>query len=376
LRPDLETYYIIDQYLGDNLRGEELIHFESKLKANASFAQEVAEQRMLNDFILEAELKSVRSQLSHDLANIETPSFIKKNWQWMGLGILAAAGILYYSTNQKVASEKITSEKSDIEISKNEAHITSEIKKEVPAIKIKNNDDESALKNTTIPSKASHLKTQIVALDTIQTSIDPNISAPAKIATTSNTIIVPTVEIKKNEAVTKIDCSVSNIQFSLTSKATCQNDQKGAIYIQKVSGGSEPYTYTLNNKKIKTSLIENLSEGKYAIKISDKNGCYTEHTTTILEENCTPKIQQGEKFNINPTIGESCSIQFNTDKKGTITIYNRGGKIIYRVTNPSSAFIDWNGADGYGALAEPGLYIYMIDYTDGTTVSGEVNITR
>jgi hypothetical protein len=375
LRPDLETYYLIDQYLGDKLRGEELTHFESKLKTDASFAQEVAEQRMLNDFILEAELKSVRSQLSHDLANIENPSFIKKNWQWVGLGILATAGFFYYSTNHKIDSGKIVFEKSNIEISNNEERIITNIKKEVHSIKIENNEDKSPLKNTITSSNALHSKTQIVAIDTIQNSSNPNISVSAKV-TTSNPIIVPSVEIKKIEAVTKIDCSVSNIQFSLTSKATCQNDQKGAIYIQKVSGGTEPYTYLLNNKKIKTNVIENLSEGKYAIKISDKNGCSTEQFTTVLEENCTRKIQQGEKFNINPTIGESCSIQFNTDKKGTVTIYNRGGKIIYRIVNPSSEFVDWNGADGYGALAEPGLYVYMIDYTDGTKVTGEVNITR
>jgi hypothetical protein len=218
-------------------------------------------------------------------------------------------------------------------------------------------------------------KTQIIAIDTIRIISNTNLSRPTTVST-SNLITEPSIEIKKIEETTKIDCSISNIQFTLTSKATCPNDQKGVIYIQKVSGGAEPYSYTLNNKKIKTSVIENLSEGKYEIKISDKNGCSTVQNTTVLEENCTPKIQQGEKFNINPTIGESCSIQFNTDKKGTITIYNRGGKIIYRVTNPSSEFVDWNGADGYGALAEPGLYVYMIDYTDGTKITGEVNITR
>lgn len=152
--------------------------------------------------------------------------------------------------------------------------------------------------------------------------------------------------------------------------------ETGSIHIDKISGGVAPYSFTLNNKKNKEKNISELAAGTYEIKIVDKNGCSTVQRVTVLEKNCVSTIQQGSKFNINPSIGETCSIPFNTDKKGNLTIYNRNGKIIHRETNPEKDYIEWNGTDGYGALVESGLYVYVIDYMDGTKVTGEVNIIR
>ena len=372
MRPDLETYYLIDQYLDNKLKGEELISFERKLSDDPTFAKEVAEHRMLNNFILEAELKDVRSQIEKDLANMTKPSFIRMHWQWIGLGIVSLSSILYLST--PVKKDISTQVKQAEKYSTHTATTIIETER-----KIENNFHTYNKTETKAPSAIQYSEIEpaklnnTVILDSVRVTQKEILP---KIVHTTNSNQTPEVLVPVVEEAKKIDCSTTKITFSLATETTCNDTQTGSITIEKISGGVAPYSYLLNNKKIKEKNISNLAAGNYEIKISDKNGCLTTNSATILEKNCTPTIQQGAKFNINPTIGETCNIPFNTDKKGNIAIFNRVGKIVYRIQNASNEFIEWSGTDGYGALVEAGLYIYMIEYSDGTKVTGEVNITR
>ncbi|SFX74399.1 gliding motility-associated C-terminal domain-containing protein [Cytophaga hutchinsonii] len=367
MRPDLEHYYLIDQYLENKLTGQELAAFEQQLMQDKAFANEVQEQRMLNNLILEAELKSVRSQIEKDLLNMQTPSFFRMHWQWISAGALCLLGSLFFMLPGKKDIQTVSLQKS----------AASHIEKE-------NNPDIAPVENTTqktatalnLPAKTdiSDIVTRTQATDTAQAG--SLVIAGTPVIVPVNTKTEPALETTAGEENKKTDCSLTKITSVITTENSCMNTETGSIHIDKISGGIAPYTYTLNNKKIKEKNVSALGAGIYEVKISDRNGCLSEQKISILEKNCTPAIQQGTKFNINPMLGETCSIAFDTDKKGSLTIYNRSGKIVYRVTNPSLDYIEWNGSDGTGALAEAGLYVYLIDYTDGTKVTGEVTITR
>lgn len=372
MRPDLETYYLIDQYLDNNLKGEELIAFENQLSQDADFTKAVAEQRILNDLILEAELKDVRAQIGKDLINIQKPSFFRMNWQWIGLSILSICGILFFGLNSNTdtvtqPSSVQPSEHTEKSVAPKTTTTQENTSTSTAVITVKNH---ASVETSTIEETGTN---NLAVIDSVHTS--PKEGTPAVDSTPANHTPA-TVTATAAEETKKTDCSVAKILFSLTTEASCENTETGSIAIEKLSGGTAPYSFSLNNKKVKEKIISDLGAGTYEIKITDRNGCFTAHTATVLEKNCTASIQQGMKFNINPTIGETCSIPFNTDKKGNITIYSRGGKIVHREQNPSSNYVEWNGTDGYGALAEAGLYVYIIEYTDGTKVTGEVNIIR
>jgi hypothetical protein len=376
LRPDLEQYYLIDQYLDNKLKGEELTAFENQLMQDSSFAKEVEEQRMLNNFILEAELKDVRIQIEKDLLNIQKPSFFRMHWKWIGAGLLSISSILYFavSNNEDVKQSNHVSSVHSIENKKQPViDVIEKTNKPTPAV---DNTRQTVQETKTVSGTGVNKSTDVVAEIKNNSSFNTNEAITPTVTIPENTNPAPKIETKPTEVTKTIDCSLTKISFSVTTETSCENTETGAIHIDRISGGIAPYSYTVNNKKVKEKNLFELAAGTYEVKISDKNGCSSEHKTTISEKNCTPSIQQGMKFNINPTIGETCSIPFNTDKKGNITIYNRGGKIIYKATDPSSDYIEWNGADGYGALAEAGLYVYIIEYTDGTKVTGEVNIIR
>lgn len=375
MRPDLEQYYLIDQYLENKLTGEELIAFENQLAQDKTFAQEVAEQRMLNGFILEAELKSVRTQIEKDLLNIQKPSFFRMNWKWIGVGLVSLSAVLYYVIPDKDVVNPSIQESAVHSIeNKNQPVITATRKVDKATPQTNNTNQNSQAATTISAPEITKTNDVITAPDNnIQQVEHKEIIAPT-VSASVNT--VPAIETKPAEVAKTIDCSVTKISVSISTETACANTETGSIHIDKISGGIAPYTFALNNKKIKEKNISDLAAGTYEVRVSDKNGCSTEYKATVLEKNCAASIQQGAKFNINPTIGETCSIPFDADKKGNVTIYNRSGKIIYRASNPSSDQVEWSGTDGYGALAEAGLYVYIVEYTDGTKVTGEVNIIR
>ncbi len=367
MRPDLEQYYLIDQYLENKLKGEELAAFENQLIQNESFANEVQEQRMLNDLILEAELKDVRSQIEKDLFNIQNPSFFRMHWQWISAGVLCLFGALFFIIPGKKNPAPAIQQPVAIMEQKNNAVIQ-------PAENSVQQTEKPLSEKRVVKTDAGTALNRTISADTAQAVSDLVSVTPAIVPVITKT--EPHTETKLSEENKKTDCSSTKITFAFTTETSCMQTETGAIHIDNITGGHAPYTFTVNNKKIKEKNLTALGAGLYDIKIADKNGCYAEQKATILEKNCVQNIQQGAKFNINPAIGETCAIPFDTDKKGSVTVYNRSGKIVYRSVNPSGEYVEWNGSDGYGSLAEAGLYVYIIDYSDGTKVSGEVNIIR
>jgi hypothetical protein len=373
LRPDLEHYYLIDQYLENKLSGKELIAFENQLVQDKMLAIKIEEQRMLNNLILEAELKSVRTQIEKDLSAMQNPSFFRMYWKWIGAGLLSISAILYFTLPNSTDHANLLVQEPSVHAVENKNH--SEIKAEDKTEKSAHTSQPVKATNATSKNATSKLNDAVVESEENSSINNAEVIVPT-VSSFTNTSLTSGIETKPTEVTKTIDCSLTKITFSVATETACENTETGSIHIEKIAGGIAPYSYTINNKRIKERNTFELAAGRYEVKVSDKNGCSSEHNVTVLEKNCTPAIQQGMKFNINPTIGETCSIPFNTDKKGNVTIYNRGGKIIYRAANPSSDYIEWNGTDGYGGLAEAGLYVYIIEYTDGTKVTGEVNIIR
>lgn len=370
MRPDLEQYYLIDQYLENKLQGEELAAFENQMKADLSFANQVQEQQMLNSFILEAELKDMRMQMEKDLLHLNKPSFFRTYWKWIGLSTVSVLGLLFYTFN--------STNKEQVTIATEQKNHVEQRSTSTPTdgqVRIRTKGE--AKKNNTILTSTN--STEQAARETIEVTVQQQAIVETPIQqhnTTTNPVETPSIEVKESVDTKKVDCSTVQISFTLKPQATCQDEQEGIIDIESIHGGVAPYTYLVDNKKVRERKIMNLGAGTYAIKIADKNGCTSEQKTIVSEKNCIVAIQQQNKFNVNPSIGEACQIPFNSNKTGNLTVYNRAGKTIYRVTNNSNDIIEWNGTDGYGSLVEQGLYVYIIEYTDGTKESGEVNIVR
>jgi gliding motility-associated-like protein len=74
----------------------------------------------------------------------------------------------------------------------------------------------------------------------------------------------------------------------------CFEEENGSIQVLSVTGGTEPYLYSLNNGPLAMQpQFTSLSSGSYELLIQDLEGCEYE-TTLFLEEGNLPQLQLGD----------------------------------------------------------------------------------
>lgn len=94
-----------------------------------------------------------------------------------------------------------------------------------------------------------------------------------------------------------------DVQRTITN-IPCFGDSEGSINIQP-SGGTPPYSITLNGSPVSTSFIQNLPAGNYVIVVSDYGSCSETITATIVEppaifgDSTYYQIALGDYLNIN-----------------------------------------------------------------------------
>ncbi|WP_425386839.1 gliding motility-associated C-terminal domain-containing protein [Cytophaga aurantiaca] len=167
-------------------------------------------------------------------------------------------------------------------------------------------------------------------------------------------------------------CLTTQISADISSKPTCTNESTGSILIPQVRGGATPYTLSLDHtaaKALKES-YSYLSAGTHTILITDKNGCSKEFHVSITEKNC-----KKTSYVFAPEKGETWKISGNDNADYTITILNMAGTQVYKSQIMSGEF-EWQGIGQHGEYLSAGLYIYLIEYTNGQKENGQVTIVR
>ena len=62
MRPELETYQLIDHFLNGTLEGDALHAFEQRMREDASFAEEVALQKITNAVVIGASYQTLKHE--------------------------------------------------------------------------------------------------------------------------------------------------------------------------------------------------------------------------------------------------------------------------------------------------------------------------
>ena len=76
------------------------------------------------------------------------------------------------------------------------------------------------------------------------------------------------------------------IQFSTQLiNSQCEMVQSGSIHIDNISGGTAPYSYSLNGTSYtNTNVFENLEAGTYSVYVQDTNACETSYDIILENE--------------------------------------------------------------------------------------------
>jgi hypothetical protein len=366
LRPELETYHLIDSYLNGKLEGEALHTFENHLQSDPAFAEEVSFQKLTNEVVVGASYDNLRSQMNNDLNKIDAADKTK-NWSLYTVAafvLITGTAVIYNYTHKDSDTTKPADKK--------ELHLTSpsavSASSKTPDAYITQDLKTNVSQKETLTANPSATKESVAAKIDSQTTVAPvQQHSPAEKATPD---IKPTQPVEKAVAVNP--CLTTQISADISTKPTCTNETTGSILIPQVHGGTNPYTISLDNaaaKPIKES-YSYLSAGTHSILITDKNGCSKELHVSIAEKNC-----RKTSYVFAPEKGEIWKISGNDNADFTITILNMAGTQVYKSQILNGEF-EWQGIGQHGEYLSAGLYIYVIEYTNGQKENGQVTIVR
>lgn len=159
------------------------------------------------------------------------------------------------------------------------------------------------------------------------------------------------------EATTTVDISepaVLAASITSTSDVDCNGNSTGSAVLA-VTGGSTPYSYSLDGSTFDTSIdLTSLSAGAYTVTIRDANSCETTTSFTITE----PDV-------LGVSLGMVNDVSCNGDTDGSISVTGAGGTAPYQYAIDGSTF---GTADTFSNLAA-GSYTVTLRDANGCTAT-------
>ena len=374
MNPQDELSDIIDNYLNNGMSEEERFAFEEKIAHDETLAAKVNEARLTNEAIYYASLAELKNTIGKDLKDITyKASFNWKKASYISIASLALlSGITTYLVTNNTAVDPRKPGTTSIEKEIKQEHVqenSTTINKEKAVDGNKLHQEYSSgkqVKKDSIQTNNTSIQKSILPIDNTIKNIDKT-----KAADSENNIQRHDPDLKKtvtSETDNKIICDKS---FKINTEASCKQKETGAITIG--SDGAYSYTFQVDIRSITGSkgIFYNMSAGVYEILVTYGNECTYTKKVTIPEKWCA----MNSPYSFNPDYRETWVMQYEQGASGKLTIYDTSGKEIY-----SSIFGSgneyWDGSDIHGGVAATGIYIAVINYTDGRQEKVELTIVR
>jgi hypothetical protein len=373
LREENETFDQIEKYLQGTLSKEEHAMVEDRINMDSSFAEEVKLSSQVNNVVMGAAMDKLRERMTKDIADFDLHKNNKYKW-WTGSSIvlLALISSLYVYVKKEDASAiipgkdpkqgSIVSSNTANELKKNETIVSSKLKTE-NNLPVEKNQQEEKQESTVSPIENPPLQTD---KDTEEHTIQED----------------KQVNNLKNEPPQKADPTVKtntekcHLSFKPVVHPTCRGEATGSIEIdpESIEGGKAPYIFVMDHTGIESGsgYFRALAEGIHLITVKDKSGCTASQEVNLPERNCQTK----KSFAINPDLGETFKVPYHEGESGKFTILNKGGIVIFRGNFGSSELNEWNGTDSNGATAAIGIYVCLIEYTNGKSENIQITVIR
>lgn len=315
MRPELETYQIIDRYLNKELQGEELLQFESKMASDPSLVQEVELMKMTNLVITSSSYDQLRKQMSADIQlRDRKASFSKK--RVIGSSALLVVGVaacVYLATENVADREK--------------------------------NINTSALKPVVIDKEIEYA------------------SPHEKVADFSK---------EKVELPKQVESPIQEVSKKGVAKSTVEPLQRESETSLPTSSLPSPEPLMIEKETVKHG-SDNSSNKVIVNEIPVNKPVHekVESTQALTKEEAKPN-----RFTIHPSYGETWKVPANQDKMYVLTLHNSAGQLVFQHKSHDSHLSEWEGIGTSGNVLDAGLYIYVIEYQDGTREAGNITIAK
>jgi len=184
------------------------------------------------------------------------------------------------------------------------------------------------------------------------------------------------VEAKYNESCPDTGRVKLNLYPNIIVLANVSNDSCSLVngkVVLNITGNTAPYTFLWDNSKGSNSSINNLSEGKYSVTITDKNNCVTNKSYDVSTIKCEIEIPNIITPNADG-INDFFEVKgINSYKEVNLIVLNRWGNKVYENENYENDN-KWDGTKN-GKVLPVGTYFYIIR-VNGNEYKGNLTILR
>ena len=377
MNPQDELLEIIDHYLSNGMSDGERFAFEEKMAQDKTLSAKVDEVRAANQAIYYASLAELKATIGQDIKKIKyTPSFNWKQASYISIASLVLiSGVTAYlvSNNKKDTAGKTQSDSLVQTAEQNPAQQTNipvsgktDIQKPVEnRLRSTQHTSDTAHKNHNTSSQEKALADQHI--ENNSKALTTHAASENKSQTTDNN-----ATIKKTLTPAATDLTIQcDKSFTIHAEAACKQKESGSIAIQ--TDGAYEYTFQVDNHSTKGSrgYFPNISAGDYDILVTYGKECTYKKKITVGEKWCA----MNEPYSFNPDYNEKWTMRYETGASGRFIIYDRSGKEIYSgIFGNGNEY--WDGADIHGGIAAIGVYIAVLNYSDGRKEKVELTLVR
>jgi hypothetical protein len=370
LNEEQSIFDLIEKYHQGLLSEDEKMFVEKRIQTDASFAEYVKINGLANTLVHSAGIDLLRERMSKDLAKLDRKR-TRRKWG-IGAGIVSAllvsASTIYFLTD----TEK--------EIHSLPGIHKKQISTDRPGDKTNIVSETTSVENNVLRKSGLKQPEKKLMTDTSDSKNNSmSFSSTTEKGDTVDKVKILAGEHYKNSEQTKTkedNQKESLLLFEVITHASCKGEVNGAIEVDKqsISGGVKPYRFRISNsnKESSTGAFSDLSKGNYIITMYDSKAYSHSKEVTVPEKNCTSK----KSYSFNPTYGEIWKIPSMEGESGSFTIYNRAGIIIFKGSITGQDSTEWTGINSMGITVDAGLYVCVIEYSNGKSEIIEISIIR
>jgi hypothetical protein len=131
------------------------------------------------------------------------------------------------------------------------------------------------------------------------------------------------------------------------------------------------------------SMAEHSSEAKKEIVIepsaaTQSNQALKVESVTIEEKKpeampASKKVEMGS--HVFEPLRETWDVPLDTEKSGRLSIFDKNGQLVYKRDFAKMEHLSWDGHATNGGLLASNVYVYWIEYQDGSTQQGTVTLS-
>lgn len=353
-------YEAIESYLSGSMAEEGRIEFEKNLETDPILSKKWQAYQLADQLVFENRLLNIK-ETAKSVHIQSTKRGQMDKYGLLGAVLLVGAGALWYSVSLKEephAPSSVQVAPPSEALSRKEENKLPESEKQSKAEQ--NYSSTPAIKQEEVPPATRGVvdKKEEVAIAR-EVKAAQGKQEPEKEA-------VPTLA-KKDESVAP--CAGIHLSAEHHTTAACEGKSNGAIHLSSFKGGKAPYSYTVHAPKGIEATAQTLEAGLYKLSIKDANGCETEiGPVEVKSQKCKTN------YHFNPFAGETWQIPVH-HLQGTFTVLDKAGNVYFSMSIAAGTEALWDGQSSAGEL-KTGLFLFQIQYSDGSLEQGTISIVR